>query len=672
MFLWMAFRKRPVQQKRSGLRMRLLLGAVTPLVIGAIAQAGYAVVAQRKAMMSGLEEKVSAVAGLLVNVVGPHVALNDDDAVKDGLTSLADGGEFVFALVTAADGRTIAYRGHKSERTQHEQAVARHLGIVDQGPLVMDVRPIEMDGKPLGRVAVGLSTVTVTERVLSIVLRAALISAGGGACAIIVVLLLAQEVVRRNRDMRLLLASVDQGFVTVFRDGRLAPERSRIVDRWLGRWQPELTFWQLLDSIDADTASWFEVAWSGLIEGVVPLEMAIDQLPKRLRRGTRTLQIDYKPLMKAHVFEKMLVVMSDITPQLQRERAEMDQRELLAVFEKISCDRRGFLEFVAEAEKQTIRLRAGGPAEEMKRLVHTLKGNASLFGLTSVATVCHDVETRMAEHRTCDDSELARCAQAWRDAKSRFEFLLGARQDTALEVSEEDYLGLVEAATLQLPHAEIERRLRSLRLEPLRPRLVRFGEQARAIALDLGRGDVVVHVEDHGVRLERERWAPFWSAFVHAIRNAVDHGLEAPEARAAAGKSPTCQLWLRAREDAAGLAIEIADDGDGIDWQRLADFARARGIPADTREQLVEALFAEGVSTRDNVTDLSGRGVGMSALRAACRELGGQLTVESVPRRGTTLTFSWPRSPLTSQAIALLACDNATVAGATSTMAIAT
>ena len=123
------------------------------------------------------------------------------------------------------------------------------------------------------------------------------------------------------------------------------------------------------------------------------------------------------------------------------------------------------------------------------------------------------------------------------------------------------------------------------------------------------------------------------------VRNAVDHGLEPPADREAAGKPPVGTIRLRAAEADGRVVIEIRDDGRGIDWNRVAQKARLLGLPWDQPEDLVAALFADGLSTKDSVSETSGRGVGLAAVRAACRELGGDVSVTSEPGKGSCFTM---------------------------------
>jgi len=131
------------------------------------------------------------------------------------------------------------------------------------------------------------------------------------------------------------------------------------------------------------------------------------------------------------------------------------------------------------------------------------------------------------------------------------------------------------------------------------------------------------------------------------VRNAVDHGIEPREERLAGGKPENGKLSLSALLEGQVLVIELQDDGRGIAWERIRDKARSLGLPHMTREDLCEAIFADGVSTAERVSDVSGRGVGMAAIRAATQALGGSIAIESTPRQGTTFRFEFPATAIT-------------------------
>jgi two-component system chemotaxis sensor kinase CheA len=135
------------------------------------------------------------------------------------------------------------------------------------------------------------------------------------------------------------------------------------------------------------------------------------------------------------------------------------------------------------------------------------------------------------------------------------------------------------------------------------------------------------------------------------VRNAIDHGLEKPDERVNAGKSPRPKFSARLRAADAGLAIELADDGRGIDWEQVKVLAEERGLPRETRADLVRALLGSGFSTRATVTATSGRGVGLDAVAHEVHRLGGVIDVVSDPGQGTRWSIRLPM-PLVSLKIA--------------------
>jgi two-component system chemotaxis sensor kinase CheA len=133
---------------------------------------------------------------------------------------------------------------------------------------------------------------------------------------------------------------------------------------------------------------------------------------------------------------------------------------------------------------------------------------------------------------------------------------------------------------------------------------------------------------------------------LHLVRNAVDHGLELPEARRAAGKDACGTLVLRAFHEPGSLVVELSDDGRGLRHDRLKEKARTLGMEPErmTVEELEELVFLPGLSTAEVVTEVSGRGVGMDVVRRGVEGLRGMVTLRSEEGKGTTVTL---RVPLT-------------------------
>jgi two-component system chemotaxis sensor kinase CheA len=274
--------------------------------------------------------------------------------------------------------------------------------------------------------------------------------------------------------------------------------------------------------------------------------------------------------------------------------------------------------------------------------VHTIKGNAAQYDARSVADVAHELESEIVDSGAVVDPERRLpLLDAW-DALTRQTASLVGGSEANIQLAPGELDRLVRAVAGGIPTSETVARLRMLFDEPVSLRFARLGDHAQRLAGRLGKAvpDVTVHAGD--VRLPRRMFSPLWGGLVHVIRNAVDHGIESAEARVAAGKSPQGNVELRARLQGPDFVLEVADDGAGIDWAGVATKARAAGLPASRPADLERALFTSGISTRDAVTDVSGRGVGLAAVWNAAHALGGTVRVESAKGRGTRFVFRLP------------------------------
>ncbi|HEY2510535.1 MAG TPA: HAMP domain-containing protein, partial [Polyangiaceae bacterium] len=471
------------------------------------------------------------------------------------------------------------------------------------------------------------------------------------------------ELDARNRDMRLVLDNVSQGLLVLDRHGRPGTEQSAVVERWFGKVAAGATFWELIAPLDRRAALDFQLNWDQLLEGCLPTELAVEQLPRTLRAGVLEYQLEYTPLLAAgEAVERVLVVISDVTERRLAERTQAEQYEIVRSFERLTKDRTGFLEFMSDAAALVDRLCSVGPhpLADVRRWLHTLKGNASLFGLIRLATFCHELEDQIedtGEHLS--DAASAGLRAQWDGFAVRIESLMGETKPAAVALGDAEYQAFFEALSAGRPRHELARMVAEWKLESASERLARHASQARSLLLRLGNGGVEVSVDGGRVRLSREAMAPFWGVFGHAVRNAIAHGLELPGERVVVGKRGTGSLRLRAAREGERVIIEIGDDGRGIDWERVRERARAAGIPAETSADLHAALFHDGLSTKDAADGEAGRGIGMGALRAECERLGGRVNVTSTQGRGTTLRFVFPADRVAENEETRLSCVTA-------------
>jgi signal transduction histidine kinase/HAMP domain-containing protein len=444
----------------------------------------------------------------------------------------------------------------------------------------------------------------------------------------------------RNRDMRLVLDNVDQGFVTLSMDGVMAGERSAVVDRWFGTGTGK-TFWHYLFTTSSDFALGFELGWDQLIADVLPYEVALEQLPVRLNTNGSSFSFRYLPLVKGERLEGVLVVVADITSRLQREREEAELTEMMEAFRRLMLDRNGFLAFSNDAAAM-VKLVCSPDASDgysLRSALHTLKGNAAQMGLKVVAQLCHKLEDELATGDGMKSQELL--SQRWQALTEHVTQLVGDGGRQTMEVSTHDYTALVSTLTRDGKSAALTELL-TWRLEPAARPLGRLAEQARALAVRLGKGEVDVDVQAGSLRLDPEVYGPFFSDLVHLVRNAIDHGIESPDERNVRGKSAVGKMTFKVQTKDNRISFEISDDGRGIDWSVIAQLGASLGLPSRTPAERLAILCHQGVTTRSDVSETSGRGVGMSAVKQRIDAMHGRLEVDS-SGNGTkwTITLPW-------------------------------
>jgi two-component system chemotaxis sensor kinase CheA len=172
------------------------------------------------------------------------------------------------------------------------------------------------------------------------------------------------------------------------------------------------------------------------------------------------------------------------------------------------------------------------------------------------------------------------------------------------------------------------------------PRLVRDASRALGKRIEFT-------IEGKDIELDRSMLDEIGDPIVHLLRNAIDHGIETPEERAAAGKAPAGKLRLSAARDRSAVVIRVSDDGRGIDRDRVLVKAKTMGLVESTKtelsdDELLRIIGRPGFSTAERVTDLSGRGVGIDAVYTRVRSLGGAVDIRSLSGQGTTATLRLP------------------------------
>ncbi|UUO05975.1 chemotaxis protein CheW [Blastopirellula sp. J2-11] len=231
---------------------------------------------------------------------------------------------------------------------------------------------------------------------------------------------------------------------------------------------------------------------------------------------------------------------------------------------------------------------------------------------------------------------------------------ISCRNDSGLEAV---------ASGLDQVTSELQDAVMQTRMQPIGSVFNRFIRVVRDLGAKLGK-ESNLQIDGKEVEVDKSIIEAIGDPMTHLIRNSMDHGLETPQERIAAGKSPSGQINLRAYHQAGKVRIEIEDDGKGINPAILKEKAVSKGvITQDQADQMsdrdaVRLIFHAGFSTAEKLTDVSGRGVGMDVVRSNIEKLGGTVDVESTIGRGTNILITLPLTLAIIPSLIVESCGN--------------
>jgi two-component system chemotaxis sensor kinase CheA len=483
---------------------------------------------------------------------------------------------------------------------------------------------------------------------------------------------------QRTADIQAMLKNMQQGILTVVEGAVIHSEYSAYLeaifetDDIAGRRLMELVFADtdlgadVLSQVDAAS---FACLGEDAINFAFNEHLLVTEISRRMPDGrVKILDLNWSAITDdSDTIVRLMLCVRDVTElrKLAAEAGEQKRRlemigEILAVGEEKF---RHFIEssagFINENER-IIRQHSQADREaiaELFRNMHTIKGNARTYNLQHLTNIVHETEQRYDEmrHAEADEAwdqdslmqELARVRAAVDSYATINEVSLGRKGASRRESAErylmvdiahiQESLRLIEAAksddlhALQSMRENVRHTLRVLGTETLGEALYSVLESLPSLARELGKEAPVVRIDDNGYRLRREAGSALKNVFMHLLRNSVDHGLETADVRSAQGKPAVGAIDIEVSIEEGALQITLRDDGRGLALKRIRGMAIEKGwIEADQHlsdEEIAELIFRPGFSTADNVTEVSGRGVGMDAVRDFLRREHGSIAL---------------------------------------------
>jgi two-component system chemotaxis sensor kinase CheA len=457
------------------------------------------------------------------------------------------------------------------------------------------------------------------------------------------------EVARRTEAIKTILDNVTFGFLVVNRELIVQAECTKSCYGLFETSNVEgVNLCDLLGLADRARLT-FILSVDQVFEDVLPPEASIAQMRRKFAmRSGRVLRID-AGVVRATSGEvsSLLLTISDITALEAATRESNNNRTLVSILKQ----RESFRAFVLEAKQQLEAARlavTGGNQTVARHALHTIKGNSASYGLDDIVELIHEIEDSV-ELKTTDTDRVGSALRAFLQANERvLEMNYAVVGEEGFAVSREQMsvlrtlissLGDGQAAGLRRWTARLLRKPAWQVLGPI-------DDFAQKLAGRLGK-NVAVEVRGTDATVDVETVRPVFQVLTHLIRNAIDHGIEGPLDRTNKPLAGRLELELSDRQNA--YVIRCTDDGRGIDTEGLTRRAVEMGlltresVAAMGERELFDLVFIEGLSTAPVTTSISGRGVGMSAVRAAVEKVGGKIEIRSARGQGTTFFLTIPK-----------------------------
>ncbi|MBU7007962.1 [Fe-Fe] hydrogenase large subunit C-terminal domain-containing protein [Phosphitispora fastidiosa] len=489
---------------------------------------------------------------------------------------------------------------------------------------------------------------------------------------------LERKVAERTVAVRNLLNNAGQGFLTVGPDLCVNHEYSSECRRIFEREIAGIRFAELISPQNEENKEFIE---SLLIEifnqesDDMVADLYLPLLPEKIEIGSKHIEAEYKIINDTTAKSKTcMAILTDVTDKRLLENQMENERNTLKMVVKVVVSYNDFIQTVKEyryfcdtllheiinSEKSLEKKIA-----EIFRYVHTYKGNFSQFYMTGVTELLHDFESNIAAFgkqlvSEMGNDDLNRFVQEF-DIKSwltedikRLEDVLGPEflsSEDMLTISKSKLIELEKKVESILPPTEcriLVVELRKLRYRPFDALLESYQDYVIKLAERYQKEIYPVELEAEPVFVDPERYNDFIRSLVHVFRNAVDHGIETMDERIESGKSEYGRIKCHICQRDSKIFLTVADDGRGIDSNKLRSKIVAKGFLGQgeaagiSEAEIVNFIFKDSFSTKDQVTDVSGRGVGLGAVKGELEKLGGSVEVKTCPGQGTEFIFAIP------------------------------
>jgi HPt (histidine-containing phosphotransfer) domain-containing protein len=458
---------------------------------------------------------------------------------------------------------------------------------------------------------------------------------------------LEEKILERTEQINTILAHVRSGFLLVDRNAKLktgfTTSCETILNRQLkvgGSLPEQLGFTGRL-------TMQFMLAIQQIFDSDLPTEVAMQQLPTRFPMDKRMIGLQAAAVKSRESGQvtAVLLTINDVTDLVAAEEGLRRADILIHILE----DQDAFRIFLADFKKDldaTVQAVAQKDAKALHSILHTMKGNAASFNLDEWVTRLHQLEEK-SPIKVSDIQDLASHVRSFlRQNEGILHLDFDQPMRSVFGVDQSDLNALketLEPVASPVAMTRLESWSRSVKALPLKSYTTPLGPMVSRVARQLQK-NVCLTVEGAEAKVDNA-FAPLLTTLPHLVRNSLVHGIEYPEDRGT--KPPQATITLRFMTTVeGGLHIFVSDDGRGLDPEQIRTHAQSQGLISNAQtlseKESLDLIFHPNFSTADRITDLAGRGMGLAAVAAAVRELGGSYEVTTQKNQGFQLHIIVP------------------------------
>lgn len=470
----------------------------------------------------------------------------------------------------------------------------------------------------------------------------------------------------KSQKVNNLLNNAGQGFLSFSRDLRIDNEYSK---ECLNIFEDEIEnqkFSLLVFSDDLAKKEFFEKTIKEILleDDKLKVELVLGLLPREFKIDGKFIFANYKIIDN----QKMMVILTDVTEKKHLEEKMAEEQNRLKMVVKAVTDRNDLSELISEYKKfcsndlEAILDSNASLKEkisEIYRPIHTFKGLFAQMDMYYIVQKLHSLESDISKFRDnlTDESEeefrviFPKDLCDWLEEDLRvLKSTLGDgffKDDKVITISSDKLFEIEELMDTLLSDEEKEwllPHIKSLRYKPFKEYLKAYPSLIEKLSDRLEKPTHPLEIKGGDILVDPSFYSGFTKSLIHLFRNAIDHGIEQMDERIENGKDEIASIECEISKDGDKINLLILDDGRGIDTGKIKAKAKEKGIEVEglSEEEVLNLIFEDNFSTKDEVSELSGRGVGLSAIKHELEKIAGSFRVESEVGSGTAFYFTLP------------------------------